>query len=355
MARLLHVINGLTGGGAERQLTLLASAQSARGHEVHLAVMRPDIPATFENSAVTVHVLRATSNHDPLYLLRLRMLIARVRANIVQTWLTQADVMGGLAALSTRTPWVLSERSSTAGYPPHWKNNLRARLARRAAAIVANSQGGVDYWKAQGVAPNRIHKIHNVVETLAIRDAAVAPLPPAFEGRPLVLFAGRLAEEKNPLVMIDALAEAFASTNAVALLCGSGPLESAMAARIEALGVRDRIVLAGQRSDVFGLLRRATLCLAISRYEGSPNSVLEAMAAGCPLVVSDIPAYTELLDAESAMVVKRDNIRDTARAIREVLDYPEAAAIRAERARLRIASFTAENVAGALDVLYERL
>ena len=355
MARLLHVINGLSGGGAERQLTLLAAAQLARGHEVHIAVMRPDIPAALANIGVNVHVMRAASNHDPLHFWRLRLLMTSVRAHIVQTWLTQSDVMGGLAALSTRTPWVLSERSSTAGYPPNWKNSLRARLARRAAAIVANSQGGVDYWKAQGVTPNRIHKVHNVVDTLAIRDAAVAPLPPAFEGRPLVVFAGRLAEEKNPFVMIDALAEAFQSNNALALLCGTGPLQSSMASRIEALGVRDRIVLAGHRSDVFGLLQRATLCLAISRYEGSPNVVLEAMAAGCPLVVSDIPAYTELLDAESAMVVERDNIRDTARAIREVIEHPAAAANRAARARLRIASFTAENVAGALDVLYDRL
>ena len=83
--------------------------------------------------------------------------------------------------------------------------------------------------------------------------------------------------------------------------------------------------------------------------------VLEAIAAGCPLVVSDIPAYTELLNAESAVVVESDNIQETARAIREVLQHPEAAASRAERARLCIASFTPENVAGALDVLYDAL
>jgi len=355
MARLLHVINGLTGGGAERQLTLLAAAQAARGHEVHIAVLRPDIPAALANSGVTVHVLHAASNHDPLHFWRLRRLISRVRANIVQTWLTQSDVMGGLAALSTRTPWVLSERSSAAGYPPNWKNSLRARLARRAAAIVANSKGGVDYWQAQGVMASRMHQVHNVVDSVAIRDAAIAPLPPVFEGRPLVLFAGRLAEEKNPIVMIDALAQAFESNNAVALLCGTGPLQSAMAARIDALGAQHRIVLAGHRPDVFGLLQRASLCLAISRYEGSPNVVLEAMAAGCPLVVSDIPAYTELLDAEVALVVERDSVRDTARAIREVLEHPETAADRAARARLRIASFTVENVAGALDVIYDRL
>ncbi len=355
MARLLHVIHGLNGGGAERQLALLAATQSARGHEVHIAVVLPEIPAILANSAVHVHVLPSAGNHDPLHFWRLRSLISRVRADIVQTWLTQSDVMGGLAAISTRTPWFLSERSSAVGYTSTWKNRLRARLARRSATIVANSQGGVAYWVSQGVTPNRVHEVPNVVEASTIRDAAVAPLPPAFAGRPVVLFAGRLADEKNPLVMIDALAAAFESCEAVALLCGKGPLQSTLAARIETLGLRDRIVLAGHRTDVFGLLKQASLCLAISRYEGSPNVVLEAMAAGCPLVVSDIPAYTELLNGESALIVEQNNVRATARAILEVLAHPDAAKFRAERARLRIATFTAENVAKTLDALYNRL
>ncbi|MEP6835685.1 MAG: glycosyltransferase [Gemmatimonas sp.] len=355
MARLLHVIHGLAGGGAERQLTLLAAVQATRGHDVHVATVLPEIPAALANAAVTVHVMPASGNHDPLHFWRLRLLISRVRATIVQSWLTQSDVMGGLAALSTRTPWVLSERSSAAGYPAHWKHSLRARLARRAAAIVANSTGGVQYWRSQGVTPNRIYVVPNVVETATIRDAVVSPLPLAFEGRPVVLYAGRLSDEKNLFVMIDALALAFATNNAVALLCGTGPLHSVLAARIEELGLRDRIVLAGHRPDVFGLLKRAALCLAVSRYEGSPNSVLEAMAAGCPLVVSDIPAYTELLDAQTAVIVERDNIRDTAQGILRVLNDAVSAAARAEQARLRIAGFTAHNVAAMLDAVYDQL
>lgn len=355
MARLLHVIHGLTGGGAERQLALLAATQRTRGHEVHIAVVRPELPHTLVSSTVQMHVLPMTSNYDPRHIWRLRSLIANVRADVVQTWLTQSDVMGGMAAISTGTPWVLSERSSAGGYPPNWKHRARARLARGAATIVANSRGGVDYWKSHGVTRNRLHEVPNIVDTLAIRGALASALPPGFDGRPLVLFAGRLADEKNPFVMIDALASAFDSNDAVALLCGTGPLHGAMDARIAALGLRDRIVLAGHRPDVFGLLKRATLCLAVSRYEGSPNVVLEAMAAGCPLVVSNIPAYTELLDATSAIVVERDNIRDTARAIREVLEHPEAAADRVDRARLRIADFNAENVAAMMDVVYEQL
>lgn len=355
MARILHVIHGLTGGGAERQLSLVAPMQAAAGHEVHIALVRPEIPPSIAASTVNVHVMRARGHHDPAHIWRLRLLIHRVRANIVQTWLTQSDVMGGIAALTTRTAWVLSERSSASGYPSSWKNTLRVFLAKRADAIVANSQGGVAYWKDQGVTPNRISVVPNVVDSASIRDATSAPLPSGFDGRPLILFAGRLADEKNPMVMIDSLASALAQTDAVALLCGTGPLAESMASRIKALGLSDRIVLAGHRSDVAGLLKHAALCLAISRYEGSPNVVLEAIAAGCPLVVSDIPAYTELLSADSALIVPRDDIAQTARAIRETLDNREDAAARASRARQSISEFTAENVVALLDRIYAKL
>ena len=224
MARLLHVIHGLAVGGAERQLSLLAATQLTRGHDVHIAVVRAGIPDTLRRSGVPVHVMPSSGHHDPRHIWRLRSLIKSVRAEVVQTWLTQSDVMGGMAALSTGTPWVLSERSSAVGYPRHWKNSLRARLARTSATIVANSRGGVAYWLTQGVTPDRVHEVPNVVDVVAIREAATAPLPSGFEGRPLVLFAGRLAAEKNPFLMIDALAEAFRNNDAVAMLCGTGPL-----------------------------------------------------------------------------------------------------------------------------------
>lgn len=355
MARLLHVIHGLTIGGAERQLTLLAPAQSARGHEVHIAVVKPDVPATLADSPVTIHVTGTGNPHDPRHILRLRSIIKHVRPDVVQTWLTQSDVMGGIAALSTGTRWVLSERSSAVGYPSTWKNDLRVWLAKRGATIAANSAGGMAYWKSQGVTPGRVHLVPNAVDASAVSAVPLSPLPPGFDGRPLVMYAGRLAEEKNPFVMIDALAAAFQERDAVALLCGTGPLEARMLARIAELGLSERIVLGGHRSDVFALLKRAALCIAVSRYEGSPNVVLEAIAAGCPVVVSDIPAYTELLNTESALVVPSNDVAATARAISAVLQDPDAAAVRAERARSRIADFTVENVAATLDVLYGRL
>lgn len=356
MTRIVHLIPGLTGGGAERQLTLLAPALAKRGHEVHIGITRAGVPETLvAHPGVTVHHFPLRSNHDPRLVHRIRSLIRTSRAELLQTWLTQMDVAGATAAALTRTPWILSERSEAAAYPSSFKNNARARLGRYARAIIANSAGGVAYWRAQGVPAPVVHEVPNAIDLLAIRNSATPSLPAACEGRPLVLFVGRLAEEKMPFVMIDALSEALPATNAVAMLCGVGPLEGAMREAIAARAMTERIILAGHRSDVFGLMRTARACVAISRFEGSPNVALEAMAAGCPLVVSDIPAYRQLVDETCAHLVPVGDAGATARAITEVLANAGAATERSARAQARVASLTPANVAASLDDIYHQV
>lgn len=355
MTRVLHVIPGLTGGGAERQLVLLAIAQAQRGDEVHIAVVRPEMPPQLAATSVRVHVLKVSSHLDPRIILRLRSLMKSTRAEVVQTWLTLSDAMGGTAAVMTDTPWVLSERSMAEAYPPKFKHTVRVRMAQFAQAVVANSRGGVEYWLSQGIPAERISEIPNAVDLPSIERATSEPLPASMDNRPLVLFAGRLSYEKNLTVMVDALASALKGTNAVALLCGTGPMEADLVDRIKTHNAQSQIILAGHRRDVVGLMKRARLCLAISKFEGSPNVALEAMAASCPLVVSDIPAYRQLLDAGSTLFVPLDDVAAIARAIRDVLDNPEAAKIRAERARTRIKTFTPDHVAAALDAVYRKV
>ena len=355
MARILHLIPGLTGGGAERQLTLLALAQLSRGHDVHIGVTRRDIPNSLHGTAVHIHQLTSKGNHDPLLLFRIRALIKSTRAEVVQTWLTMMDVAGGVAAFSTRTPWILSERSESAAYPPTFKNSVRVRVARSASAIVANSAGGVHYWLGAGIPAAKLTLIPNAVDVSSIANAAVAELPDAWRGKPLILFVGRLSEEKMPFVLIDALAKVLNTTDAVALLAGVGPLASEMREAIRRRGVEERLLLAGHRDDIFGLMRTAGVCVAISRFEGNPNVALEAMAAGCPLVVSNIAGYRQLLDDTTALFVETGDVDATADAILAVLDDSSAARERAMLAQSRITQQTPANIATALDVVYGKV
>jgi hypothetical protein len=119
-------VPSLVGGGAERQLTYLVKELVQSGWDVHVAYVHggPNM-GRLEASGATVHRLRALGNHDPQILGRLVATIRRVKPDIVQCWLLQMEVLGGLASMLTRTPWVFSERSCEEAYPASLKALLR--------------------------------------------------------------------------------------------------------------------------------------------------------------------------------------------------------------------------------------
>jgi glycosyltransferase involved in cell wall biosynthesis len=89
-----------------------------------------------------------------------------------------------------------------------------------------------------------------------------------------------------------------------------------------------------------------------SRFEGNPNIVLEAMAAGCPVVVSDIPAHREILDDEAALFVNPDDGRALADRIVSVAADPQSASRRARAARARVERFTLPQIATQYMAVY---
>src|SRR4029077_11805364 len=107
----------------------------------------------------------------------------------------------------------------------------------------------------------------------------------------------------------------------------------------------ERIRLLGFVKDLWCWMRRADVFVSVSRFEGSPNVVLEAMAIGCPLVVSDIPEHREILDETMAQFCSVDAVAGMASTILGVLNAPLQARARAHAARKRVAGWTLEESA----------
>jgi glycosyltransferase involved in cell wall biosynthesis len=317
------------GGGAERQLSYLAAALAKRGHDVHVAFAQGGgLEAPLRERGVTLHdVGGGRGNYDPRIFAKLVRLMIALRPDVVQTNLPQMDVLGGTAALLTGTRWIVRESSAAPSYRPGWKSRLRRLLARGAEAIVSNSAEGDAYWRGarrRTVIPNGI----------PFGDVGTC----ANGGGNVVLFAGRMDEGKNAATLLDALARVDVEHDAV--LCGDGPLRRDLERR-----AGPRVAFPGVVTDLWERMRGAAVVVSLSRFEGSPNVVMEAMACGTPLVVSDIAAHRALLDDDAALFAGADDAAGAAAAIETALLDRGAAHARARAARARAAQWTVDTLA----------
>lgn len=355
--RILHLIPTLVGGGAERQLTYLANALQIAGADVHVGFVHegPNLPR-LHAAGIPVHRVSASNNHSPLIATRLWSLMRWIRPDVVQTWLLQMDVFGGMSALARRLPWVLAERSSAPMYVPDWKNTLRRELARHSAAVVANSKAGLDYWSGLGRG-RRDRVIRNIVPSNEIASAAGTSAA-GMASEPTILVAGRYSEEKNLLVVLQALSMALERLpSARALFFGSGPAEPAIRGFHASLhpAVRSRVHIGGYCDDLWGQMGRARVYVSLSRFEGNPNTVLEAIACRCPVIVSDIPAHTEILNDEMALLVSPNSPQQLASAIIQTFSDNAAAQRRVQQAFAALQRCSALEIASEYLALYRDL
>jgi glycosyltransferase involved in cell wall biosynthesis len=152
-------------------------------------------------------------------------------------------------------------------------------------------------------------------------DRAIAAAPVGREDeRFTVLSVGRLDVVKDPFVMLDAFAQIVDRDEGGRLIfIGGGRLGTELEARIDRAGLRDRVTLRGlvPREEVFVACAEADVFVSTSNGEGLPVAVLEAMAAGCPVILSDIPPHRELAeDAAFIPFVRPGDVEGFAREIR---------------------------------------
>jgi glycosyltransferase involved in cell wall biosynthesis len=345
MRTILHVIGSLEGGGAERQLAMLAVEQVRCGEEVHIALRRGGAHLDRVRSAgARIHWL-GDRKHVPLVrLARLLALIRRIKPQLIQTWLPAFDVIGGVAALASDTPWIMTERSSQDLYAPSLLVAARRRIGRFASAVIANSRAGAEYWAGQR---RSVWVVDNAVDVPAIEKVE------ALEARgPVILCVGRLSAEKDPATFVRAIALLERRHPVHAIVVGDGPLRPALRELIISLDLNDRITLEPYRQDWWGLLKAARMLVTTSRTEGRPNVLLEAIAARCPVIVTDIAAHRELVDATTSLLVPAGNPGAVASAIAATLSEPDEARHRAELAARQLSTYTVEAMAAGYERAY---
>ncbi|RLE27959.1 hypothetical protein DRJ54_07210 [Candidatus Acetothermia bacterium] len=354
--RILNLIPSLLGGGAERQLSYLAPEFGRLGNDIHIAYQYggPNL-ARLEMSEVKLHLLRAKGNYDPSIFWQVIHLIRDIQPDIIQTWILQMDILGGLAARITKTPWVLRQPTSfNTTNANSFKNRIRTLLAAGMDAVVSNSVGGDLYWQKQCFSNARFI----IPNALPLREIVAAPPSTLLDygitpNQKVVLYAGRFAEYKNITNMVKAMLRMTEDTKIVAFLCGEGHLLAEVKQDLRQATTVNRIFLPGYVTDIWPMMKRADVFVSVSHFEGRPNAVIEAMACGTPLVVSDIPEHREFLDEQSAILVNRYDPVEIEKAIKDCLARPDAARRRAKTARNIVDAWSIESIAQQYVKMYK--
>lgn len=352
IVRVLHCIPTLAVGGAETQLRLLAPQLKAQGVEVAIIGRFADEDAlVLTQQGVTCFRLHSTSNYDPEMVAALMRAVRQFRPTVIQTWLTQMDILGGLVARIFGIPWIIAERSSPPAYPPSTKNRLRQWIGRR-ATVIANAPQGRDVWPRHDV-----DVIGNGIDFAGIAGLPPAPLADtvAFAGRIAVATVSRLVPEKSIDVLVAAVALARERMPKIRLIVvGDGPDRSRLQMLVEEQGLGDHVVFTGFQADPLAWMRSAAMFASASQFEGHPNAVTEAVAAGVPTILSDIAPHRSLLGQGALYAPVGDASAFAAHMMTLAADAHHRQAIAAQ-ARDAIRGFDINSITARYRVLYERL
>lgn len=350
--RLMLCVPTLGKGGAEHQVSLLAPELARQGIDVAIFGRIGEADAQrLGQAGVRCFSIAGLGHYNPALVIKLIAAIRSHGSTLVQTFLPQMDVVGGLAAMLSGRKWVLSERGSTGTYPRGLKTFLWRQMGRWANAIVANSGGGIEAWprhRTRFIVPNGVDL--DAIQKESRRPPADLEL---FRGQPTIVSIGRLTPGKGQLVLLRAAARVKADLPDFRLLLfGEGPGRIVIEAQAAALDLGRNVRLLGYRSDVWQWLGQASMMVSMSEAEGHPNAVLEAAAADVPLILSDIPAHREAVGDDGALFVGHGDDAALADAIRQVLADREAATGRAASALQRVAALTPAEAARRYVAIY---
>jgi glycosyltransferase involved in cell wall biosynthesis len=326
LPRILVVITLAEIGGAQTFLAQLLPALTRR-YDVLVAAHGPGpVQRAAEASGARYvsleHVRREVNPwRDSLGLAELIALCRRERPHVVHANSSKAAVLGLLAARLSGTPVRLF---TVNGWSFLWWSGLRGRLylwgdrviGRLATRVVCVSEVERREGLAAGVCtPERTVVIHNAID--------VADVPRArHEGEmPTILSVGRLAPPKDFVILVRALAE-LGQGSFRAWIVGDGPDRASLEAEVEQLGLGGAVQFLGARHDVPELMAQADLFVLSSRSEGLPLSIIEAMAAGLPVVASAVGGVPELV-ANAGFVVPAADPNALAACLRRLVLDPE--------------------------------
>ena len=355
----MHIINNLPVGGAERFLVQLVPAQVRLGWRAGVVTLVEPNPlaAELERRGIPYRGLGRPRLNDPRLALDLWRELRRLQPDVVHTHLFYADTFGRVAARAARVPGVVTTEHSTEGGRLSRRRrtgmHATARLAHRTVAVSEAVRRNTA--TRLGMPAELIRVIPNGID-LEPWDLAAA-LPRGELGVPeyavVVGCVARMVESKGYDALLRAVAR-LQQPSLHLLMVGDGPARSRLEQEARELGLDATVHWLGFRDDVPQLLKSIDIFAMPSQWEGHSMALLEAMAAGCACLVSDIPELTETL-GDACVRVRSGDVDSIAVGLTQLLTAPERRAELGRAAKRAARSFSIDVAARRYVALYDEV
>ena len=309
--KVLHIITGLNDGGAEGVLTRLCLHSKQAEHTVISLMDAGKYGPILTEAGVTVHCLAMNPGKPSVIkFFKLIRLIKTEQPKVVQTWMYHADLLGGIAARLAgvkRVFWGVRHSTLEKGKSTPltlWIARLCALLSKWVPEkIICCANRALTIHEDIGHDASKLLMIPNGYDLLRFKQDATEDAwlrnELGFSADEFVIGkVGRFDPQKDHFNLLQALALAAQQVSVKCLLVGKGlsPDNDALMARIAALGLEGRVVLAGQRTDIPAVMNALDLHVLSSSFgEGFPNVLAEAMACGTPCVSTNVGDAMEIL------------------------------------------------------------
>lgn len=371
--RVLYFIRTLDVGGTEGQLVQLVTRLNRRDFEPVVCCISSGGPyvSALGAAGIPVEIMNLRDLgilQRPHVLLRdlfgVVQFVRRIRPDVVHGFLFWAYVVGTIAAWVTRVPVIVSSRRSLG----HFKAGkafhlLLERVINRMTRVwIANSEAvRQDVIRQEKVSTERILVIRNGLDVRRFDVAADGRFRESLhleKRSPVIGVIANFIPYKGHRFFLDAWATVLEKCpDGVALLVGDGPLGKELETKVEETGLCDSVRFLGTRQDVPELLALMDLVVHPSLEEGFSNAILEAMAAGKPVVATNVGGNPEaVINGETGLLVRPSDSRALAEAMLWMIDHPEEAIRFGRAGRKRVEEdFEISRVVREYEQLYERL
>jgi glycosyltransferase involved in cell wall biosynthesis len=300
--RLCIVVGQLGRGGLEKQAYLIASGLSRRGFEVTVVSLSAGgaWAEPLRAAGVPLVELKRRGHFDLRRFANLVAVFRKMRPDLVYAFNYPTTVYARLAGLAASVPLLVTGERCV--YLTRFQGLLERILARVTECVICNAEAiRRDLVERIGVPGRKVITVRNAIEPLAVGSVEARRSAQTLLGIPegsfVVGTVGRVEDQKNlPMLVEVARLARDAGLDVRYCIIGDGSRMKAIQSMIHDLALDDHFVLAGERPAVRDLLPAFDVFVLTSGYEGLPNAVMEAMAAGLPCVCTDVGGCRELVE-----------------------------------------------------------